>query len=304
MLKPFFKIKKEKDEKDYGKFAIEPLPKGFGNTLGNSLRRVLLSGLNGTAVYQIKIKGARHQFSTIPGLKEDLVEFISNLKEVNFRIDGEERAHLILSKSGPGEIKASDIKLPANVKVGNPDHYLGFLSDKKSKFEATIWIEQGTGYVPSEERQVSEIGTIPVDSFFTPILRVNAKIEETRVGRETNYDKLIVEIWTDGTVAPFESFEEAAKILVSYFEHVYNPKEDNQKPKTESSIPSVVLQTSVEELEIPVRVVNALKKSGFKTIDDFQGKKKVDLQNVRNLGAKSISLIEEKLKEKGVELSE
>lgn len=303
MLKPFFKIKKEKEEKDYGRFSIEPLPKGFGHTLGNSLRRILLGGLSGSAVYQIKVKGARHQFTTIPGLKEDLVEFISNLKDVNFRLDGEEKAKLTLSMSGPGEIKASDIKLPANVAISNPDQYLGSLADKKSKLEATIWIEQGTGYIPCEERQVSEIGIIPVDSFFTPVLRVNPKVEETRVGRETNFDRLILEVWTNGSVAPYEALEEVARILVNYFEHIYNPKEDNEKPKAESKISSVVLQASVEELEIPVRVTNALKKAGYKLLEDFQGKKKSDLQNVRNLGVKSITLIEEKLKEKGVELS-
>lgn len=303
MLQPLFKIKKEKEEKDYGRFIIEPLPKGFGHTLGNSLRRILLSGLSGSAVYQIKVKGVRHQFSTIAGLKEDLVEFISNLKNVNFRLDGEEKAKLTLSKTGPGEIKAEDIKLPANVSISNPEQHLGSLADKKSKLEAVIWIEQGTGYIPCEERRVSEIGMIPVDSFFTPVLRVNPKVEETRVGRETNFDRLVLEIWTNGAVIPYEALEEAAKILVNYFEHIYNPKEDDEQPKTEAKISSVVLQASIEELEIPVRMTNALKKAGYELLGDFQGKKKSDLQNIRNLGTKSIALLEEKLQEKGVELS-
>src|SRR3989344_700500 len=304
MVKPFFKIKKEKEEKDYGWFIIEPLPKGFGQTIGNSLRRVLFSSLIGSAVYQIKIKGVRHQFSTLPGLKEDIVELILNLKKINFKLEGEEKTVLNLSKTGPGEVKASDIELPANVTIGNPEQYIGSLADKNSKLEMTLWIERGTGYVPSEERQVEEVGVIPVDSLFTPVVRVNPKVEETRVGRSTNFDKLILEIWTNGAVAPFSALNEAAKILVSFFEHIYNPREEKiAEVVVNPGVSQIILQTLIEELDLPIRVVNALKQAGYKKIADLHGKKIADLEKVRNLGAKSVKLVIEKLVEKGVNLS-
>lgn len=304
MIKPFFKIKKELIEKNYGRFIFEPLPKGFGQTLGNSLRRILLSSLVGTAIYQIKVKGARHQFSTIDGLKEDLVELVLNLKKINFKLENEEKAIVTLSKSGPGEVKASDIELPANVTIGNPEQYIGSLADKKSHLEITIWLEQGTGYIPAEERQTEEVGVIPVDSLFTPVIRVNPKVEETRVGRSTNFDKLILEIWTNGAMAPSNVLDEASKTLVAYFKHVYQP-EDNGETVVAANpgISPVVLQTTLDELDLPVRVINALKKANFKKLVDFQGKKATDLEKVRNLGTKSIGIILEKLSEKGVNLS-
>src|SRR3989344_404351 len=178
MNKPFFTIQTEKEDNNYARFAIEPLPQGFGNTIGNSLRRVLLTYLSGTAVSKIKIEGVKHQFSTIEGLREDIVDFTLNLKNISFRLEGDSEAKLTLAKSGPGEIHASDIKLPAGVSVANPETYLGSLANRNARIEATIWIEQGTGYMPSEERKINEIGVIPVDSLYTPIRRVHYTVEE------------------------------------------------------------------------------------------------------------------------------
>ena len=211
----FFNVIAGTSEPEYGVFTLEPLPHGYGETLGTGLRRVLLESIPGAAVSKVKIKGIRHQFGMLNGLKEDIVEFILNLKKVNFRLDGEKSAELTLIKKGPGDILASDFKLPANVAIGNPDTYLGALA-KDTKFEATIWIEQGKGYTPSEERKISEIGVIPVDSLFTPVRRVNYHVEETRVGRATNFDKLTLEIWTNGAIKPEEALNQAARILVSY----------------------------------------------------------------------------------------
>ncbi|MBI4130765.1 DNA-directed RNA polymerase subunit alpha [Candidatus Roizmanbacteria bacterium] len=303
MNDPFFKIVVSKKTKEFGQFVIEPLPQGFGHTMGNSLRRVLLTFLTGAAISKVKIKGVRHQFSTLEGLREDIVEFILNLKKIHFYVEGEEEVKLSLSKNGPGEIRAKDITLPAGVTIANPEEYLGSLATKQATIEVTLWVEHGVGYVPSEERTVSEIGVIPVDSFFSPIRRVNFNVEETRVGRATNYDKLILEIWSDGAIDPEEALHEAAKTLVTYFDHVYNPKEKVVEIAKQSTLSSNVLQSSVEELDLSVRVTNALKKGGYKVIADFQGKSRADLEKVRNLGAKSIALIEKKLAEKGVAIS-
>lgn len=302
MIKPFFTVKTKANDKDYGHFIIEPLPNGFGHTIGNGLRRVLLSFMPGTAVYQVKIKGVRHQFSTLKGLREDIVEFVLNLKKVNFHLDGNEPVKLTLTKVGPGEIHASDITLPASVTISNPDEYLGSLADKSSKIEAEIWIENGTGYLPSEQRQTIEIGVIPVDSLYSPVRRVNFTIEETRVGRETNYDRLNLEVWTNGSIDVLKTVHTAAELLVSYFKHVYEPTEDSILTDSEDKISDTILQTPVEEFDLSIRVTNALKKGGFKTLGDFVGKKRTDLEKVRNLGEKSIKLIEQQLTEKGIVL--
>lgn len=302
-MTPFFTLKAKEEKADYGRFEIEPLPQGFGQTVGNSMRRVLLTFLPGASVSSVKIKGVRHQFSTLKGLREDIAELILNLKQVYFRLEGDQTAELKLEKAGPGDIHASDITLPANVTIANPDVYLGSLADKNAKLDMTIWIEQGTGYLPSEERQVSEIGVIPVDSLFSPVRRVNFTIEETRVGRATNFDKLILDVWTTGAVSPKEAVTASAKILVSYFQHLYEPKDEPVQKSSVSTLPDTVLDASIDELELSVRVVNALKKGGFSVLRDFQGKSKKQLEKVRNLGDKSILTIEKLLKEKGIELA-
>ncbi len=306
MIEPFFTVTTAKQTPEYGKFVIEPLPQGFGHTLGNSLRRILLSFLPGSAVSFVKIKGVRHQFSTLPGMKEDMVEFILNLKNIHFALEGEQEAKVTITKAGPGEVKASDMKLPANVTISNPDTYLATLANKDTKLDVTVWIEQGTGYVPAEERKSTEIGVIPVDSLFTPIRHVNFSVEETRVGRETNFDKVNLEITTDGSIDPHDALMKASQLLVSYASHVFQPKQNSNgqaKPVVDNGVASSVLRSSVEELDLSVRVVNALKKGGFATLGDFHGKSKTDLEKVRNLGGKSIDQIADQLKEKGIELS-
>lgn len=304
MRNPSFKIEVKTAEQNYGKFVIEPLNPGFGHTLGNALRRVLLTGLPGAAVTSVKIDGIRHQFSTLPGLKEDIIELILNIKNLRLKLEGE-RATIKLLAYGPGEVRADKIETPSEVEIINKELYLGSLSDKKSKLEIEMEVEAGYGYVLAEERKISTIGVIPIDGIFTPVVRVNYKVEETRVGRVTNLDKLILEVWTDGTIEPERAVDEAAKILTSYFIQIYEPKV--QAPEEGIAItPSVsedVLKMSVEELDLPTRIYNSLKNGGIETVGQLLGAPKKELSQIRNMGAKSISIIEEKLREKGVALN-
>src|SRR3990167_4829952 len=216
MIGPNFKIQTIEEKEDFGLFVIEPLDQGFGQTLGNSLRRVLLSAIPGAAITTVRISGVKHPFSTLPGFKEDIVELILNIKKLRVRLFEEEGTKLTLDKAGPGAVTAADFEKNPSVEVVNKDLYLGSLTDKKSNLELELTVEKGYGYSLAEERKGETIGTIPVDAIFTPVTRVNYKVEETRVGRMTNLDKLILEIYTDGTISPKLALEEAAKILVSY----------------------------------------------------------------------------------------
>ena len=304
MIEPTFKIKPEITKVDYGKFIISPLAQGYGHTLGNSLRRVLLTSLEGAAVTELKIKGVRHQFSTIPGVSEDVVEIILNIKKMKLKLEGEKPAKVTLSAKGPGEVKAGDIKTPARVEIVNKDLVLANLSDKKTKLEIEMKVERGLGYVSCEERKAEETGAIPIDSIFTPVTRVNYKVEETRVGRITNLDRLILEVWIDGTVDSFEVVKKAARILVSYFHQIYEPKKAVQeKSEATSSLSEGILKTSIEELELPTRVTNALLREGINNLSDLLSTKKAKLLKIKNMGTKSVSLIEKRLKEKGLQLN-
>lgn len=301
MNEPMFEIKQEETKGDYAKFVISPLERGYGDTLGNSLRRVLLTSLPGAAVTLVKISGVKHQFSTLKGMKEDVVEFLLNLKKVRFSYSGEKPAKATLSVKAAGEVRAKDIKVPGTVKISNPEMVLATLN-KGSKLEADMEIESGAGYSPAEERATGQIGLIPLDASFSPTRRVNYKVEETRVGRLTNYDKLILEVWTDGTITPKEAVFTAAKILVSYFTQVVSPKKvaKKEEAKAEDSL-GAVGKLSVEEIGLPTRVANALIKAGYETVEQLVSAKKEDLVKVRNLGEKSIKIIQAALGQKGVE---
>ena len=214
MDEPIFEIKEDKQEENYTKFVLTPLQQGYGQTVGNSLRRVLLTSLPGAAVTTVRIDGVKHQFSTLKGMKEDVVEFILNLKKARFTYEGENPAKATLKAEGPGEVKAGDIETEATVEVSNPDLVLANLSEG-AKLNANLEIYSGVAYSPAEDRATGEIGLIPVDATFSPVTRVNYKVEETRVGRLTNYDKLSLEIWTDGTITPNDALTGSSKILIS-----------------------------------------------------------------------------------------
>jgi len=306
MITPTFQLKIEREDADSGVFTIEPLQPGYGNTLGNALRRVLLSSLPGAAIVQAKISGVKHLFSTLKGLKEDIVEFTFNLKQVRLSYQGDKPVKITLDKTGPGVVTAGDLETPAQVKVLNKDLILGTLADSSSRIKGEFLVEQGYGYVPAEERgKTEEVGIIPLDAIFTPIRRVNYHVGATRVGRVTNFDKLTLEIWTDGSISAKEALLEAAKTLTAFFDQIVNPKEVTKEQKTapkeklgeESSL-------TVEELELPTRIVNALTKVGLKTVADLQKAGRKKIAKVKNLGGKSLKIIEAALAEKNIILQD
>jgi len=295
-------VQTEKETQDFGKFIIEPLDQGYGHTLGNSLRRVLMTSLPGAAITQVKIAGVRHQFTSMTGITEDIVEFVLNLKKVRLTISSDKPVKLVLDARGPKEMKAKDIEKAAGVEIINGDLTLAHLADSKAKLSAHLLAENGTGYSLADERKGGEIGVIPIDANFSPVLGVNYKVEATRVGRLTNYDKLTLEITTDGTLKPSQALKEAAKILVDHFMVIHQPPASVKRQKTAQVEPisEDLLKTSLEELDLPVRLTNSLKSGKVETVSDFLAKERKDLLKMKNMGPKSISLVEEKLKEKGI----
>lgn len=305
MSDPNFSIKTEVEEKAYGRFVIEPLAQGYGQTLGNSIRRVLLTSLPGAAVTSVKIEGVKHQYATFPGLKEDVVEFLLNVKKIRLTIEGEEAGKMTLTKKGPGVITAGDIETGAGMTIVNPDLVLGTLADKKTELSMELTAQKGLGYVTADEQHLDEIGVIPLDALYSPIVRVNYKVEATRVGRMTNLDKLVLDVWTDGTQSPLEAVKFAAKILAEYFTQIVEPKVVGTE-EAKVVVPSVsdeMMKMRIEELDIPTRIVNALSNGGIETIGQLLSAPNADLMKIKNLGAKSLSIIADKLKEKGITLT-
>lgn len=306
MVKPTFKVAEEIVSADYSRFVFEPLEPGFGNTLGVALRRVLLTGIEGAAVTSVKINGVKHMFSTLPGLKEDIIELILNVKMLRVKMsDVKKEAKLVLEVTGPKEVTAKDIEGTDGVEIINTDLYLGSLADKKAKLEMEMTVEKGLGYSLAEERKISTIGVIPVDAIFSPVVKVNYKVEQTRVGRQTNYDKLVMDVWTDGTIAPSITLEQATRILVSYFMRVYEQDEDvvMEQMTVSPKVSDEVMRMTVDELDLPTRIYNSLRNAGIETIGQLLTTPKKELMNYRNLGAKSLSVIDESLKEKGIDFS-
>src|SRR3989344_6444532 len=306
MVEPNFKIKELESTKEFGEFAIEPLEPGYGHTLGHALRRALLISIPGVAITSVKISGAKHRFSTLPGLKENIVDLLLNIKGLNFRLlNSKDESVIKLSVKGPANIIGKNLDLPEDVEITNPDHYIGTLADKKGKLEMELTLERGYGYSLAEERRSSSLGVIPTDAIYTPIRRVNFTVSATRVGRQTNLDKLVLEIWTNGVVSPRDALDQAARTLNSYFHQVYEPKAEDQveSESTRSDIPDTTLKLTIDELDLPTRIYNSLRNGGIETIGQLVEAPRKDLIGMRNMGGKSISIIEEKLREKGIELS-
>ncbi len=303
MIEPNFTIKKEAEKENYGKFIIEPLDQGYGHTLGNSLRRVLLTSLKGAAVTKVKINGIKHQFSTLPGLKEDIIQLILNIKKIRFKMHSGKPVIAHLSVKGPKKIFAKEIEC-SEADIVNPDLYLGELTSSKTKLNMELTIEAGYGYITADEFEGDkEIGAIVIDALFSPVVRVTYKVEATRVGRMTNLDKLILEIWTDSTITAMEALKEAAKILVAYFVQIYEPKaKTTDSVAVTPTISEEILKMTLEELDLPTRIVNALKNGGIETIGQLLGTSKKELFKIKNLGIKSINHVEEVLREKGIAL--
>ena len=289
-----------------GSYEIDGLYPGYGHTLGTAFRRVLLISIPGVAVTSVKINGAKHRFSTIPGLKENVVDLLLNIKGLNFKLlNSKDQSVVRLSVKGPTEITGKDLELAEDIEISNPGHYIGTLSDKKAKLEMEMTVERGYGYSLSEERRSSSLGVIPTDAIYTPIRRVNFTVSATRVGRQTNLDKLTLSIWTNGVVSPKEALDHAARTLTSYFQQVYEPKVVNEDDanSARSDIPDSTLKLTIDELDLPTRIYNSLRNGGIETIGQLVETPRKDLISMRNMGGKSISIVEEKLKEKNVELS-
>lgn len=291
-------IKVKNQKKGYSQFVIEPLENGFGHTLGNALRRILLSFLPGASVVQVKIDGVPHEFSTIPGVTEDTVELILNLKKVHFRMDIKKPTVVILTATGPGDIKAGDLTCPAGIEVVNKDQHLVTLANKKTKLEMEVLVEYGRGYRLPQTG--TGVGVLSVDSNFSPVTRVNYKVESTRVGRLTNLDKLVLDIFTTGTISPKEALQQAAAILVERFSLLTGNVEVEKLPEEErvsevKKKPEEDKLVYLEEINLPTRIVNIFKKSGYETLQDLQGKDEKELKQIKNVGPKTISLILEKM---------
>lgn len=278
---------------------IEPLPQGYGMTLGNSLRRVLLSSMEGGSIIQVKIAGVMHEYSTIKGIKEDVVHVLLNLKRVKLQIHDDKEVNLSLDVSGAKTVTAKDIKVGPNVEIVNPDQVIATLTDSKAKISMEMVAKTGVGYEGVENRKSTSIGAIPLDATFSPVLMVNYKVSETRVGQMTNLDKLTMDITTDGSVSGEEAIKKSAKILVDYFNALIEPPKEVE-PAKETSKPSIDKNALVEELELSTRITNALKGAGINNIDDLLNFPKGEILRLKNLGAKSLSDIEERLAEKGL----
>lgn len=291
----------------YGKFVVEPLERGYGTTLGNSLRRILLSSLPGAAATSVKIEGVLHEFSTVPGVVEDTTEIILNLKRLSLKIHSDEEKRLVIDAEGPKTLTAADIQADSDVEVLNPDLHIATLANG-AKFYMEIQANRGRGYVPADrnKREDMEIGVIPIDSIYTPISRVNYSVENTRVGQVTNYDKLTLELWTDGSIRPDEAVSLAAKILNEHLmlfvgltdkvkdTEIMVEKEDDKKEK--------VLEMTIEELDLSVRSYNCLKRAGINTVQELCSKTEEEMMKVRNLGRKSLEEVQEKLSELNLSL--
>ena len=306
--KPRIECIESPTDESYGKYVIEPLERGYGTTLGNSLRRVLLSSLPGTAVTSIRIAGVQHEFSTIPGVKEDVTEIVLNIKRIIARLHSDEPKTVYIEASGECEVTAGDIKADSEVEILNPELHIATLGpDASLSIELTV--DHGRGYVPADKNKGPQqvIGTIPVDSIYTPVLKVNYAVENTRVGNQTDFDKLTLEVWTDKTISPRDAVSLGAKILVDHFT-LFTDLSDSigsrstvvEKGETQRD---KVLEMTIEELDLSVRSFNCLKRANINTVEDLISKTEDEMIKVRNLGRKSLEEVEHKLAMMGLSLA-
>ncbi|HHY36870.1 MAG TPA: DNA-directed RNA polymerase subunit alpha [Firmicutes bacterium] len=307
--KPKIEVVELAEDNTYGKFVIEPLERGYGTTLGNSLRRVLLSSLPGAAVTSVRIEGVLHEFSTIPGVVEDVPEIILNLKELALKIHGDGPRKINIDVEGEGVITAGEITTDPDIEILNPDLVIATL-EEGAHLQMEITVDKGRGYRPAERNKADTdpIGTIPVDSIFTPIPKVNFQVENTRVGQMTDYDKLILEVWSNGSIPPREAVSLAAKILSEHLMlfiqltetaddvEIMVEKEEDEKDK--------VLEMAIEELDLSVRAYNCLKRAGINCVGELIQKTEEDMLKVRNLGKKSLEEVQQKLASLGLSLKE
>ncbi|MBJ7610001.1 MAG: DNA-directed RNA polymerase subunit alpha [Candidatus Dormibacteraeota bacterium] len=289
---------------NYGKFEIEPLEPGFGTTLGNSLRRVLLSSLNGAAITSVSIDGVAHEFSAVPNVKEDVTEILLNIKEINVISHSDEPVRITLDVRGPKDVTAGDITTSSDVEIRNPEVHICTLDGPKSQLRMDLTVERGKGYVTAErnKHEGQPIGVIPIDAIFTPVRRANFTIEKTRVGQETEWDKLVVEVWTDSTLSPVDAVSQAAALFTQHLD-LFVRFGDNlavppQSQKRGNDLPSRLADTAIEDLELSVRALNCLKANDVTKVGQLVAMRQEDLLTLRNFGAKSLDEIKEKLVER------
>jgi DNA-directed RNA polymerase subunit alpha len=301
------KIEREAEARNYGKFVISPLEHGYGVTLGNALRRVLLSSLEGAAVTSIRIVDVLHEFSVIPGVREDVLQVMLQVKQLRLIMEGVDTTRMHLEVRGEGVVTAADIIAPPEIKIINPDLYLFTADSAKARLDIEFTVERGRGYAPSNERGRMPIGELPVDAIFGPVKRINWEVQSARVGQSTNYDKLILEIWTDGAIAPESALSTSAKILIEHLRYVAGISEETlsiamEKEVSGSRLTSEVAETPVESLDLSVRVFNSLKRTGIITVGDvLELLEKGDqaVMSIRNFGEKSLEELRLKMHEKG-----
>ena len=302
------RIEREAEARNYGKYTIGPLERGYGNTIGNALRRVLLSSLEGAAITSIRITDIQHEYSEIPNVREDVIQIMLQIKQLRMLLDGVDGARLHLEVRGEGEVTAADIIAPPEVEIVNPDLYLFTSDNKKTNLEFEMTVERGRGYSPAGDRRGRlPIGELPVDAIYTPVRRVNWEVGSARVGQSTNYDKLIMEIWSDGTIPPEKAMSTGAGILIEHLRHIAGVTEITLAPAPEEEdidgrLTSEVYDTPIENLDLSVRVFNSLKRAGITTVGEvleLLEKGEDAIMSIRNFGEKSLDELVQKMSDKG-----
>ncbi|MCL2253332.1 MAG: DNA-directed RNA polymerase subunit alpha [Lachnospiraceae bacterium] len=309
--RPNIEVAEISEDKRYGRFIVEPLERGYGTTLGNSLRRIMLSSLPGAAVSQVKIEGVLHEFSSITGVKEDVTEIIMNIKDIAVRNNSEsnEQKTAFLEFEGEGIVRASDIQADSEIEILNPDLVIASLCGKDAKLYMELTISKGRGYVAAEKNKSEDlpIGVVAIDSIYTPVERVNVTVENTRVGQITDYDKLTLDVFTNGTLVPDEAVSLAAKVLSEHLSLFINLSENAKTAEVmvekDEDEKEKVLEMSIDELELSVRSYNCLKRAGINTVEELTNKTSEDMMKVRNLGRKSLEEVLAKLKELGLQFN-
>jgi DNA-directed RNA polymerase subunit alpha len=302
------KIEREAEARNYGKFIIGPLERGYGITLGNALRRVLLSSLEGSAVTSIRIVDVQHEFSDIPGVREDVIRVMLQIKQMRMKMYDVDNARMHLEVRGSGVVTAADIITPPEIEIVNPDLYLFTVDDNKADLEIEFTVERGRGYSPADDRTGRlAIGDLPVDAIFSPVRRVNWDVGYARVGQSTNYDRLILEIWTDGTMGPEDALSTSSKVLIDHLRHLAGVSEESLtavavEEEEGSRLTSEMIETPIENLDLSVRVFNSLKRTGITTVGEvLELLEKGDeaVMSIRNFGEKSLDELRQKMREKG-----
>jgi DNA-directed RNA polymerase subunit alpha len=302
------RIEREAEARNYGKFVIGPLERGYGITLGNALRRVLLSSMEGAAVTSIRIADVQHEFSDIPGVREDVIRVMLQIKQLRMKLYDVDTARLHLEVRGSGVVTAGDITTPPEVEIINPDLYLLTVDDNNAHLEIDLTVERGRGYSPADDRIGRlPIGELPVDAIYSPVKRVNWDVSSARVGQSTNYDRLILEIWTDGTIGPEQALSNSAKFIIDHLRHIAGISEESLaaislEEEEGSRLTSEMIETPIENLDLSVRVFNSLKRTGITTVGEvLELLEKGDeaVMSIRNFGEKSLDELRQKMREKG-----